>query len=69
MPYIYTAVNGDTWDSIAYKATGDEFMCDQLEAANSRDLSETIMFIGGENVTIPDDLREKSTVIKAPWGT
>lgn len=63
----YTAVHGDTWDSIAYKVYGDEFLCDQLCKANSRHMSDIVMFEGGEKVTIPDSLAADSTIIKAPW--
>lgn len=67
MNRIYIAVNGDTWDSIAFKTIGDEFMCDKVAAANSRDYSDVVMFEGGERIVIPDILVKQSTIIKAPW--
>lgn len=67
MSKTYIASRGDTWDSIAFKVYGDEFLCDDLCAANSRTLEGVIMFEGGEHVTIPDRLTVKTSVIKAPW--
>ena len=63
----YIAVHGDTWDSIAYKTVGDEFMCDQICAANSREHEGVVMFEGGETVIIPDVVAVQSMIIKAPW--
>ncbi len=65
---FYTAINGDTWDSIAFKCYGDEFLCDALCAANSRKHEGVIVFGGGERVAIPEKLSIKTSVIKAPWG-
>ena len=67
MSKTYTAVHGDTWDSIAYKTVGDEFLCDQICAANAREHEGVVMFDGSEKVTIPDIVVAQSTVIKAPW--
>ena len=63
----YIATNGDTWDSIAYKVYGDEFLCDQLRDANAHDLDGTVVFEGGERVQIPEKLASQVTLIKAPW--
>ena len=67
MSKTYIATNGDTWDSIAYKVYGDEFLCDQLCAANARTLEGVIMFEGGEHVTIPEEIAVETTIVKAPW--
>ena len=63
----YIASNGDTWDSIAFKVYGDEFMCDELCMANARSYSSILMFHGGEEVNIPEIVSTALTVIKAPW--
>lgn len=63
----YIASNGDTWDSIAYKVYGDEFMCDQLCAANSRHHEGVVMFEGGEQIDVPEVVETQMSVIKAPW--
>lgn len=65
--YIYIAAMGDTWDSISYKMYGNEFMCDDICKANSRELEGVIMFEGGEEVIIPDVVSSQLNVIKAPW--
>lgn len=67
MSKTYTAANGDTWDSIAFKTVGDEFLCDQVCAANAYHLDGIVMFEGGEKVEIPDDLAVEAAMIKAPW--
>lgn len=63
---IYTAVNGDTWDSISYKIYGDEFVFEQVLAANP-DLQDYIAFDGGEKVNLPTYIYEKDNIISAPW--
>lgn len=63
----YTAVNGDTWDSIAFKTYDDEFMCDEIRAANSRNYSDVLIFDGGEIIEVPEFLSPKQEIIKAPW--
>lgn len=64
----YIAVNGDTWDSIAYKFYNDEFLFARLQQENQREYPDMIMFEGGEIVQIPDVLNAESKVYKAPWG-
>lgn len=63
----YIAVHGDTWDSIAYKTVGDEFLCDVICAANSREHEGVVVFDGGETVVIPDTVSVQSSIIKSPW--
>lgn len=63
---IYTAAKGDTWDSIAYKAYGDEFQFVQIMEAN-RDKSDTVVFDGGESVVVPDVVISEDTIISSPW--
>ena len=63
----YITTNGDTWDSIAYKVYGDEFLCDQLREANAHDLDGVVMFEGGERVHIPESVAVQATTLKAPW--
>jgi phage tail protein X len=76
---IYTATQGDTWDSIAFKTVGDEFQFEALIKSNY-ELSEIVQFLGGEKVNIPDSVintytmngvnssTTKVRVIEAPWG-
>ena len=56
----YTASFGDTWDTIAYKACGDEFECDALRRAN-RPYSDVLVFDGGESLIIPSDIGDSLT--------
>ena len=63
----YIAANGDTWDSIAFKVYGDEFLCDRLSAANARKYEGVLVFEGGEEIDVPEEVIEQRDVIKAPW--
>lgn len=62
----YTAAAGESFDSIAYKFYGNEFMADKLMKENKL-FVKTIIFDGGEVLTIPiyDDVESKETL--APW--
>ena len=51
----YVASLGDTWDTVAYKVSGDEFACDALRKAN-RQYSYVLVFKGGESLLIPQDI-------------
>lgn len=56
----YTASLGDTWDTVAYRVSGDEFACDALRKAN-RPYSYALVFTGGESLIIPQDISESRT--------
>ena len=56
----YTASLGDTWDTVAYKVSGDEFACDALRKAN-RPYSYALVFAGGESLIIPQGISESRT--------
>lgn len=77
---IYRTTRGDTWDSIAYKTLGDEFLMDDIMEIN-REYADYIIFDGGENITIPEMVEKNGviitaseaknsvvSVISAPWG-
>lgn len=49
----YVTISGDTWDLVAYKCYGDEFMCDQLMGANMNVL-DYMVFPTGIELNIPD---------------
>lgn len=63
----YTCSRGDTWDSIASKAYGDEFLFPQIMDAN-RIYSDMVMFEGGEKITVPENVYSENAVIASPWG-
>ena len=56
----YTTSLGDTWDTVAYKVSGDEFTCDALRQAN-RPYSHVLVFHGGESLIIPSDIANATT--------
>lgn len=56
----YTTSLGDTWDTVAYKVSGDEFACDALRQAN-RPYSHVLVFKGGESLLIPPDVVDART--------
>ena len=56
----YTASLGDTWDTVAYKVSGDEFACDALRKAN-RPYSHVLVFNGGESLITPSDIANATT--------
>ena len=63
---IITAVQDDTFDTIAYKAYQDEFYFEQVMRANWR-LTDTVMFEGGEKVIVPDRIIVDSNIVASPW--
>lgn len=63
----FLASDGDTWDSVAYKTTGDEFQCDAIRQLNEREYGDILVFEGGEILKIPEDVAKKSKFIKTPW--
>lgn len=64
--YVYTAACGDTWDAIAYKAYLQERMASTLIAANPR-LVATVVFEGGEKVTVPIVTKADTPKSLPPW--
>lgn len=56
----YKTISGDTWDLIAYKVYGSEYLCDALMDAN-REKLDYFVFPDGIEIKIPD----KDTLIKA----
>lgn len=53
MAKVYTAIQGDTWDMIAYKVYGDEKYMKYLIEAN-RPLINILVFSSGTKVVVPD---------------
>lgn len=55
MIYVYTTVAGDTWDQIALKVYGDEFMLDHLLTERlNYPLLDYEVFPAGVNVYVPE---------------
>ena len=64
----YICSQGDTYDSIAYKAYSDEFLFPQIMEAN-RNHADVLMFDGGEVIEIPDRVVIENTLVSTPWQT
>lgn len=54
----YTTIQGDTWDSIAYKLFGSEKYMKNLIEAN-RELLEVMIFSSGTIINVPEIPREE----------
>lgn len=61
----YTTVQGDMWDSIAYKQLGDTAHTDKLMNANLRYL-QYYTFPAGIVLTLPDT-PERTNYTLPPW--
>ena len=63
----YVTVQGDTWDSIAYKAVGSEYTMVEIMKANKEYLG-TLIFNGGVELDIPESAKSVNIVnISSPW--
>ncbi|WP_310830380.1 tail protein X [Paenibacillus pedocola] len=62
---IYKSVQGDTWDSIAFKLYGDEYLMTLLINANP-ELAQTVVFSGNVPVNVPDKPVDASDTLP-PW--
>lgn len=60
MPKIYITSQGDTWDKIAYKTLGSEYLLPILLEANQK-YRKTVIFSGGIELVIPDVDTEEIT--------
>lgn len=64
--YVHIAAAGETWDSIAYKAYLQERMASIIIQANPR-LCSTVIFEGGERITVPIVNRIETPESLPPW--
>ena len=62
----YTAAFGDTWDTIAFKAYGDEMLFPEIVEAN-RGIETIVIFSGGEHVEIPEKLVVENSIVSSPF--
>ena len=62
----YTAKFGDTWDTIAFKAYGDEMLFPEIIEAN-RGMGRILTFSGGEVVDIPERVIVENSIIASPF--
>ena len=61
----YTTVQGDMWDSIAYKCYGDVAGINALMDANE-DYIDTVVFPAGVTLTVPDYTKPVTSTLP-PW--
>lgn len=61
----YTTVQGDMWDSIAYKCYGDEAGINVLMDANE-DYIDTVVFPAGVTLAVPEYTKPVTSTLP-PW--
>lgn len=62
----YTTVQGDTWDLIAYKLWGSEYLLPLLFDANPKH-ANTLFFKAGVVLNVPDIEEETDEIDRPPW--
>ncbi|MCE5199907.1 MAG: tail protein X [Armatimonadota bacterium] len=65
MADTYTTIQGDMWDSVAYKLYGDELKMTELIAANPQ-YATTVVFSAGVVLKVPQ-ISALTSVIVPPW--
>ena len=63
---IQTALQYETFDSLAFRLYGEERMSKYLRAYN-RQFSDTVMFDGGEQIKVPILTKTESPETRPPW--
>lgn len=61
----YTTIQGDTWDAIAFRVFGDEYLMHHLIDANPQ-YREIVVFPAGVRLVVPE-VPEEETVELPPW--
>nr|DAT60407.1 MAG TPA: tail protein [Caudoviricetes sp.] len=51
---VYTTIQGQTWDQIAYEVYGNEYMCDKIMDLN-REKLDIFIFPAGVKLMLPDE--------------
>lgn len=64
--YIETAIQGETFDMLAYRLYTEERMSKYLRYYNPQ-YSDVIAFEGGEKITVPFVSEIETTESLAPW--
>lgn len=65
MTNTYTTIAGDMWDTVAYKALGNESYMDKLIALNTQH-RETVIFDAGVVLVLPEKTVATSSTLP-PW--
>lgn len=66
MKWLYTTVQGDTWDILAHDIYGSEKLMHLLIAANPSH-AKTVLFPAGIELVIPETPKIKTNSMRAPW--
>ncbi len=66
MDKTYRTIQGDTFDSIAWRLCGDEHQCRQIMEANP-DYMDFVIFPAGVELAIPALARKTAKVDLPPW--
>lgn len=66
MKWLYTTVQGDTWDILAHDIYGSEKLMNILIAANPT-YANTLVFKAGIQLVIPETPKVKTNAMRAPW--
>lgn len=61
----YTTIQGDTWDSIAFKLWRSEYLFPLLMAANTKHI-DTVIFTGGVFLIVPNIENSTSETTSRP---
>lgn len=68
MSKIYTTIQGDTWDRIAYQTLGSEYLLPfLLELKENRQHQNTVIFSGGIEIVVPDINTEEISDVRPEW--
>ena len=62
---VYTTIQGDMWDSIAFTQLGDDIHADKIIALN-RQYNDMYIFPAGIELVLPDIQPEESDILP-PW--
>ena len=60
---VYTTIQGQTWDQIAYEVYGNEYMCDKIMDLN-REKLDTFIFPAGVKLMLPDEENNQTICAK-----
>ena len=65
---IYTTIQGQTWDQIAYEVFGDEYMCDRIMDLN-RDKLNIFVLPAGVDILLPDRETTLKQIVPSDYPT
>lgn len=66
MPDTYRTIQGDAWDSIAYKLWGEERLAHKLMQANAEHM-DVLIFPAGVELVVPAVAKLQKNMELPPW--